>query len=682
MKLGNIEIGTKKGYHSHPVDVDNNTSAGFGFVQPLFSKFLEEGEALKMNFTQEVLLSPTVCPCYARMSVHNQARFVKMCEIFPGFDALLSHLPINGKDSNYIPASVPWLRQRFLLKYIFKDSYVTCYKLTKVDGTQEWSYQPQDDIVEGKTWPQNGVSYCALTSNGLIFNEPLSSSTPYPFISNIKDSSSPNFVTFDGADFVLTETLPNPIHPQFSWAIAVKMTAKARNLYKIFKGLGYSLSIEDNDMLSFLPLLAYYKAWFDSYAPQRYVNWHLTNAYKLVNLFYQTGSSSLESLYSNPNLATLFDDFFNDLSSCFYTYPSDYISAHTITPVNLVDSTAFSMDFPGQGTEFSGTDTNNLNNNIGEVPNVGPFSSDVMNNYTLKALKFMAKFVQKNSIIGGRVSQYIRNHYNMNVSDDMFADSTNLGDFLTECSIDKVLSTADTSQTVDGQQFGEKIGSYAGFGRGMNKYDISFTAPSTGFYIILTSVVPYASYCQGNGNDLYMLDRYTFPSEDFDALGLELTPRHSLIDSSIGTGSDERNKTSFGWIPRLSKYKVFKNILNGCMSFRSTQNSYLPYCFDKIARSHDVVVNSANNTLHIDNYPVPNASVEWRYCNKYPWLSSWNRIFYNNGENYQSSQPFDDNFIIQTRLNGNFRSKLIPLSQSFDIVDEEDDNTKDKISID
>lgn len=82
MKLGNIEIGTKKGFHSLPVDVDNNTSSGFGFCQPLFSKFLEEGEALKLNFAQEVLLSPTVCPSYARMSVHNQARFVKMCDIF------------------------------------------------------------------------------------------------------------------------------------------------------------------------------------------------------------------------------------------------------------------------------------------------------------------------------------------------------------------------------------------------------------------------------------------------------------------------------------------------------------------------------------------------------------------------------------------------------------------------
>lgn len=225
----------------------------------------------------------------------------------------------------------------------------------------------------------------------------------------------------------------------------------------------------------------------------------------------------------------------------------------------------------------------------------------------------------------------------------------------------------------------------------MNKYDINFTAPSTGFYIILTSVVPYASYCQGNGNDLYMLDRYTFPSEDFDALGLELTPRHSLIDSAIGTGSNERNNTSFGWIPRMSKYKVFKNILNGCMSFRSTQNSYLPYCFDKIAVSHEFDVDSANNKLRIINHDVPNASVEWRFCNKYPWLSMWNRIFYNNGESFayplndviRGDFPvFDDNFIIQTRLNGNFRSKLIPLSQSFDLVDEEDDNVTDKVTVD
>ena len=185
MKLGNIEIGTKKGFHSHPVDVDNNTSSNFGFVQPLFSKFLEQGEGLKLNFTQEVLLSPTVCPSYARMSVHNQARFVPMCDIYPAFDALLAHLPINGKDANYIPTSVPWLRQRFLLKYIFKYSYVTCYKLTKIDNQiGEWSYEPVHDLQESESWPTGGVAFWCLSANGLLFNQPFSSSEPYPFAVN------------------------------------------------------------------------------------------------------------------------------------------------------------------------------------------------------------------------------------------------------------------------------------------------------------------------------------------------------------------------------------------------------------------------------------------------------------------------------------------------------------------
>lgn len=678
MKLGNIQIGSKKGFFSHNVDVDNNTTAGFGFTQPLFSKFLEKDEAFKLNFTQEVLLSPTVCPSYARMSVYNQGRFVPMCDIYPAFDALLSHLPINGNERNYIPSSVPFIHNRTLLHFIFKNSRCTIYKLDSADGI-DWSVVP---ISLGNTG--NSRARAVLENLGLYW-----SSVGSFFGVYTNDHANWENVSFESADFVLLSDSTTEDGTQTRTALCVQMSSDARRLYKIFKGLGYSLSVEDEDKLSFLPLLAYYKAWFDSYAPQRFVNWHLTNCYKIINRIYNIGISDIEEHIADGQY-NLFNSFFEDLSACFYSYPSDYISAHTITPVNDVPSTSFSMQFPGDGIDIE-HHVNDITNNQGQTPYVGPFADNqnVLNNYTLRALTFMAKFVQKNSVIGGRISQYIRNHYGMDVSDDMFKDSTNLGVLQTECSIEKVLSTADTSQEVNGQQVGEKIGSYAGFGRGASQTDIDFTAPACGFYIILTSVVPFTSYCQGNGNDLYMLDRYTFPSKDFDALGLELTPRHSIIDSAIADGQQkERQNMSFGWIPRQSKYKVFKNILNGCMSFRSTQNSYLPYCFDKIIREHEIEYSSADK-VRIKTHDVPNASVEWRFCNKYPWLSFWNRIFYNAKEDFggsgEASYLFnapDDNFIIQTRLNGTFKSKLMPLSQSFDLVDEDDDNTKEKITVD
>ena len=684
MKLGTINIGTKKNFYSHPVDFDNNTTSGFGFVQPLFSKFLEKGESLKLNFTQEVLLSPTVCPSYARMSVHNQARFVKMCDVFPAFDALLSHMPINGSERQYIPSSVPFIYNKDLLAIIFRHSFASYYTLT-LDSHDESLYSLVLDSSPAATinssvanlFVENGLS--SVFAGDIIITEGYL-------------QTSDKAISFDGADFVvLSKTFDGPNNTKQRTALCLRMDAKARRWYKILKGLGYSLSLEDNDPLSFLPILAYYKAWFDSYAPQRFVNWHLSFAYKIINSIYNHGYTDISQISSqNEEFRNYIFWLFDELSACYYTYPTDYLSAHTISPVNYIPSTNFDMKFPAGGNDEE-HGLNDISNLEGHIPNVGPFGTDVLNNYTLRALTFMAKFVQKNSLIGGRISQYIRNHYNMDVSDDMFADSTNLGDFLTECSIEKVLSTADTSQEVDGQQIGEKIGSYAGFGRGQNQLDINFTANGCGFYIILTSVVPFASYCQGNGNDLYMLDRYTFPSKDFDALGLELTPRHSLIDTSVSDGDQsERTNYSFGWIPRQSKYKVFKNILNGCMSFRSTQNSYLPYCFDKIITTSDVQ-GDGTQSVRIYHHDVPNASVEWRYCNKYPWLSYWNRIFYNSKEDFDDvfdsehdiyALPSDDNFIIQTRFNGNFSSKLKPLSQSFDLVDDEDDNEIDKLTID
>ena len=202
----------------------------------------------------------------------------------------------------------------------------------------------------------------------------------------------------------------------------------------------------------------------------------------------------------------------------------------------------------------------------------------------LKVLERLSKYVSKNSVIGRKVESYIKAHYDSTVLSSFFKDSKFVFQFNSDCSINDVMSTA---QTVSSEGVGENLGAYAGKGIGFGDDKVNFEAPSFGFFIIFTNVAPKTGFYQGDDPTLYGVNRWTLPNTEFDGIGMELTPL-SCVHASNGVCDKTVNKVltheSFGYIPRYSGFKVHKDVVAGDMALRSSQASYAPYHLERILR--------------------------------------------------------------------------------------------------
>lgn len=300
----------------------------------------------------------------------------------------------------------------------------------------------------------------------------------------------------------------------------------------------------------------------------------------------------------------------------------------------------------------------------------------------LKVLERLSKFVSKNSVIGRKVEAYIKAHYDSTVLSSFFKDSKFVFQFNSDCSINDVMSTAQTATSAG---VGENLGAYAGKGIGFGDDKVNFEAPSFGFFIIFTNVAPKTGFYQGDDPTLYGVNRWTLPNTEFDGIGMELTPL-SCVHASNGVCDKTVNKVltsqSFGYVPRYSGFKVHKDVVAGDMALRSSQASFAPYHLERILQPCILRTNS-DGTLSEVTEALPKASTSWRYPTRYNWLGDFNRLFYNDPflQEIDLSHPTSvmngsaasvpaDNFLIQCALDCDLYSSLKPLSQSFDTVDE------------
>ena len=110
------------------LDFDNNTTFGFGNLQPLFSKFVLPKIKFSCNINQLTRLSPLVVPTFARLKQVNDFVYVNINKVFPAFDAFLSQTPVNGSDKLYTPNSVPVTTNQYLFNCLLPYSYCNSAK--------------------------------------------------------------------------------------------------------------------------------------------------------------------------------------------------------------------------------------------------------------------------------------------------------------------------------------------------------------------------------------------------------------------------------------------------------------------------------------------------------------------------------------------------------------------------
>lgn len=667
-KIGGISLGKSTKKYLRNTDFDNNTTMDFGFCQPLFCQFLLPDSNISVSAKQLVRLAPMPVPSFARVSLVNKFVFVPWSDLCGYYEAMLSNMPYNG---SVVPTELPYVYNAYLSMCLLDNGLGSVATFYEVDTTVP------SPITYKMCTAMDALKYSdslqTLWETELSLHDCNKKFTLTP--AQYKDSAvSPN-----SADYLV-----NFVSGEKHVIAAFRYSTRAKHLRSVLIGLGYSLALQDWSKVIGLPLFAFYKAWFDTYAPKRSVAWTDTPVFKILK------SVSDDYLPNLCNDEDNMDSVLRALSDCYYVSNDDFVSVHRVD-IDNVSLGAFS--FVDSNGGFSDSQA------------ITTFSQPSLNGdirlIALDVVKRLTRFVNKDSIIGQKMSTWVRNHFNAQVANSLYQDVYQVKTDILPLQINDVFSTADTADA--SSQSGERLGSYAGKGIGFGDTGCKFHSDKHGYLLCISAIVPKSGYFQGNDTSLYGLDRFTLPSADFDALGMEVTP-FGFIAGDIGytdmTASTDQKldySAGFGFVPRFSGYKFKKNIVNGDMSRRSLIDSMSPYYLDRILQTGDALYQSLadNKFAQIRQfYPsLPKASEQWRYLTKYPWLGDYDRIFYNDDVYHGStSTPVDsssedidgsaarpDNFIVQSLFTMKIQDVLKPLAMSYDTFDEDSDNTSTEV---
>lgn len=663
--IGSISLGSsaKKNY-THNLGFDNNTTFDFGSVQPLMSQFMLPDSNISVNFKQLVRLAPMPVPSFARVHLQNDFAFVPIADVVPYFEAMLSKQPYYVGNKNYMPTRLP-ITQNSLLAcfvcFLFTDVRVSIYSNDVLVPTDS------SDTFQNKL---NMYIKSMVKEIGSVTTTLSTSLYPFKLYASSVEKTDTAFGV-DASDYVISF-----VHQDEKVRFCVRLGRRGRILRKVLIGLGYSLDFYDSTPVSLAPCLCFYKAYFDRYAIQRSQNWLASDCFRLIKFIednYAT-SWSWTHLWIVDTLedSELFSLFLMELSSVFATFDDDYVSVHRNKPA-LVDGSAHFINSAGSETGISGKD--------GKQPNL---ASSTLDNITLQVLQRLTRFVNKDSIIGHKMSDWVRTHFNADIANSLYKDVYRLGSSRLDLQINDVFSTSDTADP--SSNTGEYLGAYAGKGIGFAENGFKFHADKHGYVFVFSAIIPTTGYFQGSDPTLYGIDNFTLPLPEYDALGFELTPRGVVSDHNQIFSADFDDfftNKGFGFVPRFTGYKVKKNIVNGDMSRRSTSDDLSPYHLDRILGSIQLSEDSQHHVTE-KTQPLPTADIVWRYVNRFPYLGNYDRIFYNSGSQYQGtvvapvdSLNLDDNFICQNVFDVKVSNFLKPISMSWDTLDENDSSTVD-----
>lgn len=656
-----VSLGFSNKKYTHDMSRDCNTTFAFGAIQPIFSQFMLPDSDISVSAKQLVRLSPLIAPSFARVYLKTVTRFVPEHDVVPFSDAFYSKTVYGS----VIPSKLPYTTNCSLLCYVLRFSNCTCYPSnSSTPVSQSKAQEAFNELVSLST-----ISSLTL-ANYLSFNDS-SALRPLP--------------TVEGADFVYRTKTSGLI-------LCFNFGAKAKRLRSILLGLGYSLEYTDTTPVRFAPILAFYKAYFDSFGVKRFKNFTQTSCFEIIKRIQDS---------SEVDFRLNISSFLNELSDCYYLAPQDFISIHRSTiQINSNSPSSVSVPINSSGSTSVITSDQDvdprLNTTASSAPNINKFFNLPM----LQVLQRLSRFTNKNSILGQRLSSFMKLHFGTTDISSVFEDSNFVDSSSLPCQINDVFSTTDN---YDGQDSGEVLGGYAGKGLGEGSLSFKFHAPCHGYLITLAAIVPVSGYFQGSSTDLFAINWESQPSVEFDAVGMESTPRSAFIshndicDASNPAVLQDLPSKSFGFVPRYSGFKFAKNIVNGDMSRRGSIDSLSPYYLDRIFGSCMVLPATSSTSSPTFRFSaIPSASEDFRYVSKYPWLGNYNRIFVNEtlnasyGTNVSTDASskalydlycFDDPFISQSVFSVKVRNFLKPMSLSYDTFEESTDNASSDNSV-
>lgn len=683
-----ISVGVSNKKATFDLGQDTHTTAEIGYIQPTFCRDIVPGSHVEISSRNLIRLSPLAVPCMGRMSLKNYYYFVDMSTLWTPFDAF-------RKGTNYVygdgTVATPTYAPTFSLENVFIELFrygnglsdsqnlrelkESIYACVYDQSTGELLDDTASDFDIDDYFPNDSLHHYAQMPLVIKLKSGLYVKTNSGYSSSSSDTARLGNhakyidVTNQNADFSFINSVNGK-----NCSILGRFMGASKRLRKIFIGTGYSFNPGDQSEVSPFKLLAVYKAWFDTFAVQRTINFNNTNCYKVIKMMSEVvpdsaWSDMLSDFVSGDNdLWDFWIDFLADLSNICYNLPADYFSASDITAQRgalITNGLSSSDKFEVSSLTYgAGSTTSDVSASTSYQDSSHTYDTGYAQANDLA--QRLLKWVNKRSVVGRKISELLKLDGEVDLHNNEHETVHHLGDDKIDINISDVMSLASTDDA--------SLGDYAGRGLGMGNTDtFSYDAKAYGILLCLSTIVPQSGYFQGILRENYDKERFDFFTDEFDALGYQALDMRELVSDNqfktgtVGSGYQPVDDGVFGLVPRYQHLKVGRNICNGDISLPSMQSVMLPYTLDR----HFITrIPSTSNKWQFNTYTLPSNTPEtFRQIRATEGYGDYNRIFqYVNGDY--------DHFILQMVFNCKLSAPMKSISESYDTFDKDvDDST-------
>lgn len=719
-----MKIGVSTGKNNNvtkPLACDSSSTYQFGEVQPILCMEMEAESSVKSFLRSQVRLGVLNVPTFGRMLYNVDARFVPMVDVYRPFEELITQQTYSTGDRTYVPTSVPVISVASLSAFVLSLADCTCYQQNS-DHPDEFVLLrgTGSDVRDVPLARFNYIRFVStfyhdfresdgrhnyLGSRDLFSQYALNEYVPRPGQGTGADSPSLKWIQVSpsSADFMYRLTISDGEgqNPDIVLLYCFRLNNDARRLYKILVGCGWQFDLSNQDKISFLPFLAFFKGYFDLYRPKTTADGPFT--------FDQTPAHRLMEQIVHYNIVDLDVDgdvpisgyvtaFLTDLMVSTYFEDTDYVTSHISKPALSNSSLKPVVSDPNSLGNSEGQ-SGSAGATAGTQPSLnGNSSSTTQTRFTdtawnVRLLLRLLPYINKNTVIGGNIEKYLKAHGYGDVLENR--DTFSAGaTYQLPCRISDIDSVADTFNESTGE--GDLLGAYTGKGLGQTPSDspanFEYYTRVPGFFVMYASVIPLSRVSQGINPMLFHREKLEFYDSAFDALDFSVS-RKSLVNgrSEVETGisvvgADPQVVSSpaqapFGFIPRYSEYCYLPNVLNGGLSLRSNRSTFISYVLDKYYQSYSEYIKPLNDTDFLVDlsvgYNVPVATPQLRNIAN-PLNGNFSRIFAQaqivGGYDTRSSNLDwynyeDDKFVVHNAIDVLYSSGKKKLSESFETED-------------
>lgn len=683
--ISKINVGSISKKSKFDFSHDVNTTSDFGFCQPSLFREIVADTHVSLETRSYVRLGVLQVPSYANIKLHTYTSFIPMTQVFEAYSNMRSQLPYTSslRNNSSYPVCTDYLTAGGFLSLLFSAGWYgykeqiqdplrgSIFRALFIPVLWDASVDPSDDsktilipldgISSENDMPQNpfltGAAFANASDSYSSFNVGLRVGYQHAIghSSDLDDSfyriPTPSI---SNADFVFKVVSGK------GKVLTFHATYLGRNILKILNGMQYTFPFPAKK-LPLTPLFAYYKGWYDIFNPGRESNFMETSCYKMIHRYYDYPTEVLSLFESDeisgnpsptgtPDWMYTFEKFLFNLADCYYSLPVD---PFTVCMNSLSQGADVSNFTYLENSETNQAELGTVWTSPGTTPSHDNSDSSYLNSMTVKVLQRALPYINRNSIIGRKIEDWMRVVLNesMPTSTCLSHDSYNVN-------IDPVFSTNESDSV--------SLGEYAGKGTGNGGTNLlKRDFKKAGFLIQYTVIVPVSGYSQGFGTSLHV-DNDEFYNAINDSLGMEAVSQSAIFgERKVFDGSNLIDST-FGFRPRLMDYKYQTNVRSGDFNRLGYSSQLMPYCLDRYFTPPSYSLDGAGSVAYINGVSEL-VSESLRYIGNNPNYGNFNRIF-------TDTRGFYDDFIVHIHHIFNVSQPVKPVADSFDTYDPETNN--------